>query len=77
MLHVEFKELPMSCFFPMSKGFMSHVDFKKWPCHPVEFKGQGPCYCVDTFLDLSLNLNWSLPVYKLVTNYGEGGGATC
>ena len=21
---------------------MSHVDFKKWPCRPVEFKGQGP-----------------------------------
>ena len=25
----------------MSIAFMSHVDFKKWPCHPVEFKGQG------------------------------------
>ena len=21
---------------------MSHVDFKKWPCRPVKFKGQGP-----------------------------------
>ena len=21
---------------------MSPRDFKKWPCHPVEFKGQGP-----------------------------------
>ena len=21
---------------------MSPADFKKWPCHPVEFKGQGP-----------------------------------
>ena len=21
---------------------MSPVDFKKWPCGPVEFKGQGP-----------------------------------
>ena len=21
---------------------MSPVDFKKWPCRPVEFKGQGP-----------------------------------
>ena len=21
---------------------MSPVDFKKWPCHPVEFRGQGP-----------------------------------
>ena len=21
---------------------MSPVDFKKWPCHPVEFNGQGP-----------------------------------
>ena len=29
-------------FFPMSIGFMSHVDFKKWPCRRVEFKGQGP-----------------------------------
>ena len=29
-------------FFPMSIGFMSHVDFKKWPCHPFEFNGQGP-----------------------------------
>ena len=28
--------------FPMSIGFMSHVDFEKWPCRPVEFKGQGP-----------------------------------
>ena len=25
-----------------SVGFMSHVDFEKWTCHPVEFKGQGP-----------------------------------
>ena len=23
---------------------MSHVDFKKWPYIPVEFKGKGPCY---------------------------------
>ena len=23
---------------------MLHVDFKKWPCHPVKFKGQGPHY---------------------------------
>ena len=30
-------------FFPMSIGFMSHVNFKKMPCRPVEyFKGQGP-----------------------------------
>ena len=29
-------------FFPMSIGSMSHVDFKKWPCRPVDFKGQGP-----------------------------------
>ena len=21
---------------------MLHVEFKKWPCHPVEFKGQEP-----------------------------------
>ena len=29
-------------FFPMSIGLMSHVDFKKRQCRPVEFKGQGP-----------------------------------
>ena len=23
---------------------MSHVDFKKWPCRPVDIKGQGPHY---------------------------------
>ena len=28
-------------FSPMSIGLMSYVDFEKWPCHPVEFKGQG------------------------------------
>ena len=43
---VEFKDRPMSLiFFPMSLGSMSHVDFKKWQCRPVDFKGQGlpPC----------------------------------
>ena len=30
--------------FPMSKGFMSHVDFRKWPCYPIGFKGQEPNY---------------------------------
>ena len=29
-------------FCLMSIGFMSHVNFKKRPCRPVEFKGQGP-----------------------------------
>ena len=29
-------------FFIMSLGPMLHVDFKKWPCRPVKFKGQGP-----------------------------------
>ena len=35
----------MSChldFFSMSIGFMSHGDFKIWPCYPVKFKGQWP-----------------------------------
>ena len=27
---------------PMSIGSMSHVDFKKKSCHPVDFKGKGP-----------------------------------
>ena len=28
--------------FYMSLGSMSHVDFKKRPCRPVDFRGQGP-----------------------------------
>ena len=31
-------------FFPASIGFMSHVNFKEWPCRPVDFNGQGPQY---------------------------------
>ena len=30
--------------FLMSLGSMSHVDFKKGPCRPVEFRGQGPYF---------------------------------
>ena len=26
----------------MSLSPMSHVELKKWPCHPVDFRGQGP-----------------------------------
>ena len=29
-------------FILMSISSMSHVDFKKCPCRPVDFKGQGP-----------------------------------
>ena len=33
----------VSVIFPLvSIGFMSPVDFKKWPCRPVDFKGQEP-----------------------------------
>ena len=49
--HVNFKIVFMShgmayvmsiiCFL-MSIGSMSHVDFRNRPCHPVEFKCQGP-----------------------------------
>ena len=28
----------------MSLGPMSHVEFKKRPCRPVDIKGQGPLY---------------------------------
>ena len=33
---------------------MSPVDLKKWPCRPVEFKGQGPLYGreVPTYTDM-------------------------
>ena len=33
-------------FFPMLISSMSHIDFKKWPCCPVNFKGQGPQHTV-------------------------------
>ena len=43
MSPVEFKQKSMSCqIFFLSLNSMSHVDFKKLPCHPVEFKGQAP-----------------------------------
>ena len=45
--HVDFimvKCYMSDLFFPMSISFMSHVDFKKWLCRPVKFKGQGPFY---------------------------------
>ena len=54
IIHVDFKIVSclmsnlrdgpchVSNIFPMSICFMSHVDFKKWPCRRVEFKGQGP-----------------------------------
>ena len=32
--------MSLTCF-PTSLGFVSHVDIKKWPCRPVNFKGQG------------------------------------
>ena len=31
-------------FILMSTSSMSHVDFKNWQRHPVEFEGQGPSY---------------------------------
>ena len=41
MSHVEVAHVMSLALFPMLIGFMSHVDFKKMPCRPVEFKGQG------------------------------------
>ena len=33
----------MSIIFVLTLiGSISHVDFKKWPCRPVDFKSQGP-----------------------------------
>ena len=48
--HVACQIQEMACvmsivFFCMSIGSMLHVDFKKWPCRLVEFKGQGPSVC--------------------------------
>ena len=35
---------------------MSPVDFKKWPCHPVEVMGQGPHNCGMEFVIWTLNM---------------------
>ena len=32
-------------FIHLSLGSVSHVDFEKWPCRVVEFKGQEPSGC--------------------------------
>ena len=42
---------------------MSPVDFKKWPCRPVEFKGQRP------YFNMELLLFFSHEVHTLFTNY--------
>ena len=41
MLHEDFKKWPMSylSYFIIALGSMSHVNFKKLPCHHVKFKG--------------------------------------
>ena len=56
--HVQFKKLPRPTFchifsFLLSLGTISHVNFKKRACRPVEFKGQEPHYifcCIHLFL---------------------------
>ena len=51
--------------FPTSIGSMSHVDFKKWPCRRVEFKGQEPSTSQHGFNTASLAV-W------LISNYYNG-----
>ena len=48
--------------FPVSIGFMSHVDLKNWPCHPVEFKGQGPSVWVGitSTEDVNVMTEWAI-----------------
>ena len=58
-------------FFPMSIGFMSHVDFKKRPCRPVKFKGQGPQWPL-AVLEGWLLEGWLLEGWPLMRgNYTE------
>ena len=35
---------------------MSPVDFKKWPCRPVEFRGQGPPFYPNLISALRLGI---------------------
>ena len=74
-------------FFPMSIGFMSHVDFKKGPCCPVKFKGQGPLYYITSVDTRSVTYTYSgvggrlgsictrqCCIFKRPHSYGGGGG---
>ena len=66
IFHVYFKivefRLSNLCYvdniFVMSVSSMSYVDFKKWPCCPVEFKDQGPYQCNWTRLCLDMGFAW-------------------
>ena len=71
--HVDFKML--SCrmsnlrkglrhvenIFFMSIDSMSHVDCKKWPCRPVNFKGQGPYKSVLILVQINTSSCHALP----------------
>ena len=39
----------------LSIGPMTHVDFKKWPCRCVEFRGQGPHKCYKQCLNVGMH----------------------
>ena len=51
-VHVDFRMRPwrmailrnvmLFIIYLLSIGPMPHVDFKKWPCRRVKFRGQGP-----------------------------------
>ena len=46
---------------------MSHVDFKKWPCRPVEFRGQGPSYYTDhAGPEISVHLSIASPFSRQI-----------
>ena len=43
--------MPHVIVFPLLIGSMSHGDFKKWQCRPVEFKGQEPSPSIKTWAE--------------------------
>ena len=56
---------------------MSPVDFKKWPCGPVDFKGQGPQVwgSIWTLLSELANITFFPRLFGLWDSYGLSVGA--
>ena len=52
----------------MSPSPMLHVEFKKCPCHPVDFRGLGPYACTGNIVNMQL-LNIPPIVIDVITMY--------
>ena len=53
--------------FPTSIGLISHVNFNKWPYHPVKYKSQEPQF-TSLHCFQSISISASHPVFPLLSN---------